>query len=143
MKRIVFLVLCVYSIAVKAQNCRGFEEGTFEMRHKYGTTIVEKSGDWQLEKSEKYGVVYLNKIEKINDCKFILRYYRVIKPGGLPEPDMTKKATTEITNVEGSSFYFKSSMIDTDVSIEGVFIKKSEQVSEEFKKLITKEKVPD
>ncbi|GAA4274144.1 hypothetical protein U6A24_00605 [Aquimarina gracilis] len=139
----ILLTLLFYYPPINAQNCEGFLQGTFEMKYEYGTVMIERMGNWQLEKSDTYGIVYLNKIRMIDDCKYELSYYKVLKLGNLPEPDMTKKAITKIINVEGSNYYFESSITGTNASIGGVFVKKSDEVSDDFKKLIAKEQVVD
>ncbi|WP_438426258.1 hypothetical protein [Aquimarina macrocephali] len=114
-------------------------QGTFEMKYQYGEVMIERFGNWQLEKIEEYGVISLNKIEKINDCKYLLSFYKSLKREKLPEPDKKTKSLTQITYIEGNKYYYESSMVGTDMILKGVFIKKSNEISDEFKKLIAEE----
>lgn len=137
----ILLILIFHFTSMNAQNCEGFIQGTFEMKYEYGTVMIERMGDWQLENIDEHNVTYLTKIKKINSCKYELKCHKVLKSGSLPMPDMTRKVTTEIINVEDSNYYFKSSMTGTDMILKGVFIKKSDKISNEFKELIAKEVV--
>ncbi|WP_254519244.1 hypothetical protein [Aquimarina sp. Aq78] len=79
-------ILFISCCSIKAQNCKGFMHGTFEMKYQYGEVMVERSGNWQLEKTEEYQTVSLSKIEKINDCKYLLTLYKQLKLGKLANP---------------------------------------------------------
>lgn len=138
MKNIIWLLLFA-GFSINAQNCEGFKEGVFEMTDEYGTVIIEKKGIWQLEKSIDYGMIYLNKIEKINDCKYELHRYKILKPGLLPISDSTSVITTEIIEVKGNNFYFESTMAGVDFVLKNKLVKKSDEISDEFKTLILKE----
>jgi hypothetical protein len=100
--------------------------------------IIERSGIWQYESSEEYGIEYLNKIEKIDDCSYYLHRYKVIKEGILPQPDMSEKALVEIIRIEKNDFYFRSKIVNKESSIEGRITKVSSEISEKLKSLIDK-----
>lgn len=138
MKNILF-ILFISCLSIKAQDCKGFMHGTFEMKYQYGEVMVERSGNWQLEKTKEYQTASLSKIEKINDCKYLLTLYKQLKLGKLPKFDKKQKILTQITYVEGNKYYYESSMVGTDMVLKGVFIKKSNEISNEFKKLIVEE----
>lgn len=137
--KILLFVLMFFTITVNAQECTSFNEGVFEQKGGFGTITMERKGDWQMEKSIEYGIVYLNKIEKISDCKFITRHYKIIKEGVLPKPDMTVFAITDIIEVIGNDFLFKSTFSGTETTMEGKYVKISDDISEEFKSLIATE----
>ena len=121
----ILLILTFCFTSINAQNCEGFLQGTFEMKYDYSTVMIERLGNWQLEKISNYKVVYLNKIKKLDNCKYELKCYKVIESGDLPIPDTTKKVTTKITKKEGTDYYFESTMSGMEMILKGVFIKKS------------------
>lgn len=134
------LFIFIMCINANGQNCKDLNQGTFEMTDKYGTIIIERKGNWQLEKSIDYGIIYLNRIEKINGCKYKLHRYKILKSGLLPISDSTSVITTTITEVEGNIFYFESTMAGVDFVMKNRLVKKSNEVSDEFIKLIKMEK---
>ncbi len=141
MKFLLPILLFITTFSFYAQDCYGLKEGVFEMKNDYGTTIIERQGNWQLEKSIEYGVVYLNKIEKINDCKYSVSLYKVIDKGNLPDLGSSNVAVTEILKVEGSIFYFKTTLTDTGFVLEDKFVKTQDLVSKEFEEILAKENI--
>lgn len=140
MKEKICIILFSFFITINyAQDCKGFEEGVFELKGVFGTIITERKGGWQLEKSVEYEAIYLNRTMEISECKYETRYYKVINQGVLPSPDMSVYATTEIVDVVDNEYYFKSVFSNTERVMEGEYIKISDEVSNEFKELITKE----
>ncbi len=124
---------------VYSQNeCKDFYNGRFTMNIGASEIIIERSGIWQYESSEEYGIEYLNKIEKIDDCSYYLHRYKVIKEGILPQPDMSEKALVEIIRIEKNDFYFRSKIVNKESSIEGRITKVSSEISEKLKSLIDK-----
>jgi hypothetical protein len=138
--KITLFILMLFTISVEAQNCINFNEGTFEQKGDFGTIRMERKGEWQLEKSVEYGIVYLNKIEKISECEFITRHFKIIEKGVLPKPDVRVFATTDIVEVIGNEFIFKSTFSGTETTMEGKYVKVSDDISKEFKSLIDNEK---
>ncbi|MEZ0007095.1 hypothetical protein ABH942_002473 [Flavobacterium sp. 28YEA47A] len=141
MKRIILIVfLTFFKVALYSQDCKDFKEGIFENDTEYGQFIMERKGNFQLEKSTKYGIIYLNKIEKINDCEYIIKRYKVISNGILPKPNMEDTIKTTIYRVKYKTFYYRFNSIGTNIPIEGKFIKISDSISNEFKIILAGEK---
>lgn len=138
MKKIIIFLLIILSCTANAQDCEDFTQGTFEFQSQFGTSIIERKNGWQLEKSIDYGMVYLLKIEKIDECKYKLHRYKIIKKGIIPPSNITS-VTTEITQIKDDFFYFKTTTESSDMVLEGKLEKKSNEVSEEFKDIITRE----
>lgn len=141
MKKIILILLISISffIKVSAQNdCERFYNGTFTMDVGTSKIVIERNGKWQYEVSEEYGIEYLNKIEKTDDCSYYLYRYKVIKEGVLPKPNMEEKALVEIIKIENDDFYFKSKIIEKESWLEGKITKLSDEISEKFKFLISK-----
>jgi hypothetical protein len=124
---------------MNSQNCISFQEGTFQNITEFGQFIMERKGVFQLEKSMEYGIIYLNKVEKINDCEYVLKRYKVINNGILPEPNMTDTIKTNIYKVEDKIFYYRFYLTGINIPIEGKFIKISDSISDEFKIILAKE----
>lgn len=135
-----FILIFFFKLSANAQNCDGFEEGVFEVKGNFGTLIIERKDNWQLEKSLEYGLIYLNKSETIGNCKYRIIRYKILESGAVPEPDMTTTATTEIVEVSENKYYFKSSLDGTDMVMENNFTKISDEIGEEFRKIIADEK---
>ena len=121
-----------------SQNCRSLTEGVFEINTEMGTTIIERFGEWQLEKNIDYDVIYLNKIDKINSCEFIINLYRIINKGTLPDLGSSNAAHIRITEVKKDTFYFKTTLLESGFIFYNKFIKKSDKISSEFKNIINK-----
>lgn len=139
MKLYIYIIFCLFNLPAIAQDCKSFEQGTFELKGDFGTLIIERKGNWQLEKSIEYKMVYLNSIESVDNCKFIIRYHKVIIKGIVPEPDMSTSTMVEILKTEGEFFYFKGTLIGTEMHMEGYYKKLSDEISDEFKEIIAKE----
>lgn len=139
MKKLLYSFI-LYSLVANAQDCKEFEEGIFESKNTFGTIIIERKGDWQLERSVEYGAVYLNKTKAISECKYEIRYYKVINRGVLPSPDVSVYAITEIVDIIDNKFYLKSIFSNTKSSMEDKYTKVSDEISDDFKKLIANEK---
>lgn len=133
-----FFLFLLVTFSCSAQDCKDFTQGTFEFQNKFGTSIIERKNGWQLEKSVDYGMIYLLKIEKIDECKYKLHRYEIIKKGIVP-PSNIISVTTEITQIKDDFFYFKTTTESSDMVLEGKLEKKSNEVSEEFKDIITRE----
>lgn len=63
-----FLVNLIY-----AQNCVGFKEGTYISENAFGSMIIERKDNFQLERTKDNSTIYLQKIEKISDCDYVLK----------------------------------------------------------------------
>lgn len=133
-------MVCLFNLSAIAQDCKDFEQGTFELKGDFGILIIERKGDWQLERSIEYKMVYLNRIEPIDNCKFIIRYHKIIEKGMVPQSDMSTSTMVEIVKIEGELFYFKGTLIGTEMSMEGYYKKLSNEISDEFKEIIEKER---
>ena len=141
MKKIaLILFLTISKVNLYSQDCKDFKEGMFQNVTEYGQFIMERKDNFQLEKSAEYGIIYLNKIDKINNCDYIVKRYKIIDNGILPEPNMKDIIKTNIYKIEGKIFYYRFNLIGTNIPIEGKFIKISDSISDEFKAILTKEK---
>ncbi|MBV7269215.1 hypothetical protein [Winogradskyella luteola] len=139
MKNIIILVQLCFLTQVHSQNeCGDFYVGSFTMDVGASEIVIERSGMWQYEASDEYGIEYLNKIEKADDCSYYLYRYKVIKEGILPKPNMTEKALVEIVKIEKNDFYFRSKIIGKESWLEGKITKVSNEISEKFESLIAK-----
>lgn len=135
-----YVIIFFFIFLVKDQNCEGFKEGIFELKGDFGTLIIERKDGWQLERSVEYGLIYLNKIEPLNDCKYKLYRYKILKSGLIPKPDMTTLAlTTEIVNISEHKYFFISSLEGTDMVMKNHFTKTSGEISKEFEEIIANE----
>ena len=102
----VFCILC-WNLFF-SQDCKQFQEGVFKIDIGYGNMSIEKKGVFQLEKSQDFGALYLQKIEYISECEYILKRYKIILAGDLPKPNMTEMIKVQIYKVEDNNFYFHS-----------------------------------
>ncbi|WP_396187171.1 hypothetical protein [Flavobacterium sp.] len=123
-----------------AQNCKEFQIGIYTNENPFGKMIIEREGDFQLEKTVDNSTIYLQKIEKISECEYRLKRYKVISLGRLPEPNMKELVSVKITNVNGDNFEYKAQLVGTELTIKGNFIKISQDISDEFKKIIENER---
>jgi hypothetical protein len=135
------LVLLFNFFGYSQVNCEKFQEGVFQYNTPYGNFLIERHNNFQLEKCPEYNIVYLHKIEKNSDnnCDYILRRYKIIDLGILPKPDMNEAINTTIYKIEDNVFFFYSSLIGTDFKIYGEFKKISDEISDEFKKMLIEE----
>lgn len=137
------LLVYIHLLLINAsytQNCEGFKTGTYISENTFGSMIIERKDDFQLERTKDNSTVYFQKTEKISGCEYIVKRYKIIQLGNLPMPDMKEKVKVKIINVEGDNFQYNAELIDTELSIDGVLVKISDDVSDEFKKLIYQEK---
>lgn len=140
MKKIILILSLFFSaVTLHSQDCKDFKEGIFQNDTEYGQFIMERKDNFQLEKSTEYGIIYLNKIEKISDCEYVIKRYKVINNGVLPKPNMDDTITTNIYKVENKTFYYRFYLIGTNIPLEGKFIKISDSISDEFKNILAKE----
>lgn len=139
-QKALLIFLISFISEMNSQTCKGLQEGVFQNHTEFGQFIMERKGDFQLEKSIEYGIVYLNKIEKINDCEYFVRRYKIIKEGILPAPNMNDSVKVDIYNAENNTYYYSFKLIGTEISIKGKFIKISDDISDDFKDLILNEK---
>lgn len=141
MKIIIFLSLFLSMKFTYSQECNDFKVGIFKSNSEYGTVIIERKGIFQLERALNFAAVYLQKIEVINECEYIVSRYKIISLGKLPEPDMNDKARVEITNIEDNVFYIKAELLETPLVINDKYTKVSNEISDEFKKILLNEEV--
>lgn len=130
-----FLVNLIY-----AQNCVGFKEGTYISENAFGSMIIERKDNFQLERTKDNSTIYLQKIEKISDCDYVLKRYKIILIGNLPEPNMEEQIRVKIINSGENNFEYNAKLIGTELSINGTFVKTSDEVSDEFKRIIYHDK---
>lgn len=139
MKIFIFLPLLLLTNLIFSQECDDFLEGVFRLDIGSGNMTVERKGIFQLEKSQDFGTVYLQKIEPISKCEYLLKRYKVIIIGGLPMPNMTEIIKVVIYKTEKNIFFYHAKMIGTNQIMDGKFIKVSANISSEFKEIIDKE----
>jgi hypothetical protein len=102
--------------------------------------FIERKGNLQLEVSKDFGAVYLQKVEPISECEYILKRYKVILLGDLPQPNMDEIMNIQIYNVEGNTLYYHVQIAGSEIKLEGKFVKISNEISKEFKEIIAAEK---
>ncbi len=141
MKIIIFLT-AIFSVSnLHCQNCKQFQEGVFKIDVGYGNMSIERKCNFQLEKTEDFGALYLQKIEPVSECEFILKRYKVISVGNLPIPDMTEIIKVQIYKVEGDTFFYHVKSLSSGLILDGKFVKVSDKISKEFEEIIAKEKL--
>jgi hypothetical protein len=139
MKKIILLILLVYlsfSDFARSQNCEGFEVGTFEIKGDYGTIIVERYGEWQLEKSIEYNIMYLNRVEKISNCEFTLIRHKVIKEGIISIPKISDTAKIKILEVKKDEYFFELKFKNSEIRFDK-YKKLSNDISDFFKNILS------
>ena len=141
MKNLVFLSILLFLNNIYSQDCKQFQEGIFKIDVGYGNMSIEKKGNFQLEKSEDFGALYLQKIEPISECEYILKRYKVILLGDLPQPDMNERIKVEIYKVAEISFFYHAQSLGTDLNLDGKFVKVSDKISKEFEEILATEKL--
>lgn len=140
MKKILLLLLLCLQYSVSAQNCVELQRGSFELSTFMGKIIIERSYPFQLEISNELGVIYLNKIEKISDCEYNLRRYKVIKNDAALPTNMNDVLNVKVDSSEGNDFHITSTLAGTEMSIEGRLTKLSNEISEIFKEILKEER---
>lgn len=137
-------ILLLSTLSVKAQVCNGWKEGVFKSKSYLGTIFKEIKGEWQIEKSIEFETIYLNKIEYISDCEYIVRYYKVLNKGKIPKPDMNVFALVEVAKNMDSIYQFKVNINNRNTSVfEVEFIKISDSISNEFSEIIKDEELKE
>jgi len=136
MKNITILLLLLNSCYFNNLCESSIRDGQFEMITDYGTFKIERKGNWQIESSEEFQILYLNKIHYLDDCSYEVLRHKVLNSGILPAPDMKSRGLVEITKIEGNKFYFSSKIINTNVKLDGIMVKTSDNVSNEFNEII-------
>lgn len=130
-----FPIMCYSQI-----DCANLSSGTFEISNAFGTIVVEKSNNFQLESSKDFKLIYLEKIDQISDCEYLLKKYKIIDTGGLPTPNMNDIVKIKIYKVEGNSFFYHSQLVGNEFIMDGVLVKTSDYISNEFKEILAQEK---
>ena len=140
MNKICLLVTCFCSWNfVFSQNCNQFGEGTFKIDIGFGNMFIERKENFQLERCESLGLVYLQKIEPISECEYIVKRYKVLKRGKLPQPNMCEMLKVQIYKVEKDFLFFHSQIIGSSKNLDGKFLKISDVISKEFEEIIKNE----
>jgi hypothetical protein len=133
------LILLFTQTISYSQKCEDFNEGVFDgdfMGMKY---VVERQGNLQLESMAEFEAVYLHKIEKISECENLVKRYKVIKQGKLSKPNMEESIKVTFYKIEDGKLFYKANLVGTDMTLEGYFIKKSKEISENFKRILANE----
>lgn len=142
MKKIIqkFTLILLLSQSISyAQKCEDLNEGIFEADFMEMKFEVERHGNFQLETVADFDVVYLHKVEKISDCEYLVKRHKVLQLGFFPKPNMKETVNVTIYKIEDGKLFYKATLVGTDKSMEGYFIKKSNEISEKFKKILEKE----
>lgn len=139
MKNLIFLAVILFLNNIYSQDCKQFQEGVFKIEVGYGNMSIERKGNFQLEKSEDFGALYLQKIEHISGCEYVLKRYKVILLGNLPQPDMDERIKVEIYKVEENNFFYYAQSLGVDLKLDGKFVKMSNKISKEFEEILAKE----
>ena len=137
-QKLTLILLLSQSISY-AQKCEDLNEGIFEGDFMGTKFEVEKHGNFQLESFAEFDVVSLNKVEKISECENLVKRYKVIQLGSFPKPDMEESMKVTIYKIEDGKLFYRAALVGTELEIEGYFIKKSNEISEKFKKILEKE----
>jgi hypothetical protein len=104
-----FALLMTFYNFQSEPDCRSLKLGTFKTVN-YGQdsipiiTMIERTENYQIEKSESFGVQYKFKIEWINDCSYKLIWLETIKDTNNFGYPTNQILTIEITSIE-SGFY--------------------------------------
>lgn len=74
MKRLLLLLLLVFSLSTFGQNCKSYKEGKFKLEDNSNgiTYIIERKGDIQTERIEGENEVLDFKVKWLSDCKYML-----------------------------------------------------------------------
>ena len=139
MSKITILVMFFFIKNLFCQNCSGINEGIFISSSDYGELIIEKKGNLQLERALSLDAIFLHKIEYINECEYIVKRYKIISLGKISEEDLFEKVKVTVLNVIDKTFNIKSELLGTQFFIESKFKKTSNEISEEFKRLLLNE----
>ena len=91
------------------------KNGTFELKSETGTTIIERNGKTQIEKSN--GLNYYSDIEWINDCTYILKNHKDHN-GELEKDEINNIYKMEIIGIEKDSIKIRTSSNYSDQIVE-------------------------
>lgn len=74
MKRLLLLLVLVFSLSTFGQNCKSYKEGKFKLEDNSNgiTYIIERKGDIQTERIEGENEVLDFKVKWLSDCKYML-----------------------------------------------------------------------
>lgn len=74
MKRLILLLVLVFSLSTFGQNCKSYKEGKFKLEDNSNgiTYIIERKGDIQTERIEGENEVLDFKVKWLSDCKYML-----------------------------------------------------------------------
>ncbi len=129
-------LLIIPFIGYTQTDCSKLSTGTFEIKTDYGNILVERSNGFQLEKFVEYGVIYLYKIEQINDCEYVLKIQKIINKGDFPKPDMNESIEVKVYDRVENVYYYHSTASLAQTKLDGKMEKKSDSVSDEFKNIL-------
>lgn len=141
MKEIIlrFTLFLLFTQSLYSQKCTDFNEGTFDAYFDGFKYEVEKHGNFQFEKMVEFGVVYLYKTEKISECVNLLKRYKTLEVGQLGQPNMKDVIEVTINKIEDGKLFYNAHLVGTEIILDGYFIKKSDEISDDFKKILEKE----
>lgn len=140
MRLYILLVLILFGGKNIAQNCEDLEKGTFEYNSNGIKVQAEFTKGWQLEKNQLYGVVFLNRLYKIEDCKYRIDTYKLIQNDLGMEPNLNSSAELTILKIIDNKYYYEFKIKESGQMTKGIYIKVSDEISDEFKEIIKKEK---
>lgn len=133
------LIFLIFSSSLYCQNCSTFTNGIYKIEIFDMIFIVEKYGNYQLERNADVGI-HLHKIKRDGDsCSYIVNRYKVIDIGTSPEPNMNDELNVEIYKIEDNRFYYKSTLVGTEMTIDAIMVKQSDSISAYFEELLSKE----
>jgi len=139
MRPLLIYISLLIGLKAMTQNCQNLKEGKYEYESNRIKVKVEFTDKWQLETNEKYGLIFLNKLYKIEDCKYQIDTYKVLRNDIGMTPDLNSSAIMTITNVIGNEYHYEFRVKDSDEIYSGVYSFVSEGLSEEFNNIIKKE----
>ena len=134
------MILLLLGNTLYSQDCDGLSQGVFEFKVGYEKFMIERLDSLQLEFNDNLGLVYLNKIEKVSECEYNLRRYKIIQNEPLLPISMDDVLNVKVYKVEGNDFYITATLIRTSIIMEGVLTKIGDEVSDRFKTILELEK---
>ena len=136
LKIALIILFVIPSIGFAQIDCSKLLTGSFEIKTDFGNVLVQRFKGFQLEKFIEYGVIYLYKIEQIDNCEYILKIQKVISKGDFPSPDINQSILVKVYERTENAYYYQSTESSTQIKMDGIIEKKSNSVSDEFKDML-------
>jgi hypothetical protein len=109
-----FVLLNVIACSPK-MTCQSLHVGTFKnISKKYGTTIITRTEDFQVEENSDMGYKLTYDIKWISDCSYELRLKEVIKGDPSLMNERKYVVTVRIMQIKGNSYISESSSTYSD-----------------------------